>query len=77
MIAALARGAQVLDEKRYLDHARAALSFIFRELRDEDGRLLHRWRDGEAAGPAILGRLCFSDLGDFWRAMRHLSIRFF
>ncbi len=49
MIAALARGAQVLEEAVYLKAAIRATEFIFRSLRSENGRLLHRFRDGEGA----------------------------
>ncbi|MDM7912948.1 MAG: hypothetical protein QUS09_07615 [Methanotrichaceae archaeon] len=46
MIAALARGAQVLDEPRYADAARRAADFILEKMRRPDGRLLHRYKDG-------------------------------
>ncbi|MRR16134.1 MAG: thioredoxin domain-containing protein [Deltaproteobacteria bacterium] len=49
MIAALARGAQVFEEPVYLKAAVRAAEFIFRFLRSENGRLLHRFRDGEGA----------------------------
>jgi uncharacterized protein len=49
MIAALARGGRVLGDERYIAAAEKAVSFIWRYLRREDGRLLARYRDGEAA----------------------------
>ncbi len=49
MIAALARGAQILNEPDYAYAAQRAMQFIFNHLRREDNRLLHRYRDGEAA----------------------------
>jgi uncharacterized protein YyaL (SSP411 family) len=49
MIAALARGGRVLGDERYTVAAEKAVSFIWRYLRREDGRLLARYRDGEAA----------------------------
>ncbi|MGE5423189.1 MAG: thioredoxin domain-containing protein, partial [Ignavibacteriales bacterium] len=52
MIAALARGYKVLGVEDYRDAARKAVDFIFAKLRREDGRLLARFRDGEAAYPA-------------------------
>jgi uncharacterized protein YyaL (SSP411 family) len=52
MIAALAKGARVLDEPKYLDAAERAATFILDNLRTPDGRLLHRYRDGQAAIPA-------------------------
>lgn len=53
MISAFARGAQVLDEPRYLAAARRAAAFIDEQL-VVDGRLQRRWRDGEAAIDAFL-----------------------
>jgi uncharacterized protein YyaL (SSP411 family) len=49
MIAAIARAAQVLDIPEYADAASRAASFILENLLDNRGRLLHRFRDGEAA----------------------------
>jgi uncharacterized protein YyaL (SSP411 family) len=46
MIAAFARGAQVLNEPRYADAARNAADFILEKMRRPDGRLLHRYKDG-------------------------------
>jgi len=48
MIAALAKGAQVFDEPRYASAARRATDFILKNVRTSQGRLLHRYRDGEA-----------------------------
>ncbi len=48
MIAALARGAWVLNEKRYTEAAARAIGFILENLRNPQGRLLARYRDGEA-----------------------------
>ena len=49
MIAALARGGQVLDEPTYIDAAIRAMDFIIRTLETREGRLLHRFRDNHAA----------------------------
>jgi uncharacterized protein YyaL (SSP411 family) len=49
MIAALARGGQVFEEPSYLEAARRAADFVLQSLRSAEGRLLHRYRDGEAA----------------------------
>ena len=49
MIAALAFGARVLDNPRYAEAAEKAVQFIFSKLKDADGRLFHRFRDGELA----------------------------
>ncbi|MDD1667832.1 MAG: thioredoxin domain-containing protein, partial [Methanomicrobiales archaeon] len=48
-IAALARGARVFRSGEYLAAAEAAADFILSTLVRPDGRLLHRYRDGEAA----------------------------
>lgn len=52
MIAAMAFGARVLDDDRYAAAAEKAVHFIMKSLRRNDGRLLARYRDGEAAFPA-------------------------
>jgi uncharacterized protein YyaL (SSP411 family) len=49
MIAALAKGGQVFADAAYTDAAEQAADFILEKMRDENGRLLHRYRDGEAA----------------------------
>jgi uncharacterized protein YyaL (SSP411 family) len=59
MIAALAKGARVLDEPAYADAARRAVDFIFGKMIDSEGRLLHRYRDGEAAIPGHLDDYAF------------------
>lgn len=48
MIAALAKGAGVFGDKRYSDAAGRAADFVLHSMRDDKGRLLHRWRDGDA-----------------------------
>ncbi len=49
MIAAFAKAAAAFDEPRYLSAARKAADFIFAKMVRPDGRLLHRYRDGDAA----------------------------
>lgn len=58
-IAALARAGLVLDEPRYLEAAEGAAEFLSRELVDGRGRLLARWRAGEAAHPGKLDDYAF------------------
>jgi hypothetical protein len=48
MIGAFARAGVVLEERRYVEAAASAAQFVLRELRDEHGALLRRWRDGES-----------------------------
>ena len=58
MIAALADGAATLNEPRYLQAARRSAEFILSAVR-RDGRLLRRWRDGEARYPGTLEDYAF------------------
>ena len=53
MIAALARAAGAFDRPDYLLAAARAARFVLGTLRDPQGGLLHRWRDGQAAIPAF------------------------
>jgi len=59
MIAALARGAQVLGEKTYSEAAENATRFILNNLRNSNRRLLHRYREGEAKIAAHLDDYAF------------------
>jgi uncharacterized protein YyaL (SSP411 family) len=59
MIAALAKGAQVLEDQACLEAAIKAAGFILDRLREPDGRLLHRFRDGEAGITANLDDYAF------------------
>ncbi len=59
MIAAFAKGAQAFDEPRYAEVAMQALTFILNNMRSPDGRLLHRYRDGQALIPAYLDDYAF------------------
>jgi uncharacterized protein len=54
MIDALARAAGALNEPRYLAAAVKAADFILRDMRRDDGRLLHTWRAGTAKYDAYL-----------------------
>jgi uncharacterized protein YyaL (SSP411 family) len=49
MIAALAKGARAFDSPCYVQAAAGAADFILEHMVRDDGRLLHRYRDGEAA----------------------------
>ena len=59
MIAAMAKGAQVLDRPDWAEAAAEAARFVLTRLRDGRGRLLHRYREGEAAVPAMLDDYAF------------------
>ena len=59
MIAALARGAQALDEPAYAEAAEKAADFILAGMVGSGGKLLHRYRDGQAAISAHLDDYAF------------------
>ena len=48
VISSLAFGSRVLGDSKYLEAAENAARFILKNLTRKDGRLLHRFRDGEA-----------------------------
>ncbi len=49
MIAAMAYGGRVLNNLDYINASKKAADFVLNNLKREDGRLLARYRDGEAA----------------------------
>lgn len=59
MIAALARGGRVLGQERYTQAAEDAVAFIKNNLLRPDGKLLKRYREGEAALPAHVDDYAF------------------
>lgn len=59
MIAALAKAAQVLNRSDYSEAAIKSVQFILENLRSKDGRLLARYREGEAAYLAYLDDYAF------------------
>ncbi|MDO8445785.1 MAG: thioredoxin domain-containing protein [Deltaproteobacteria bacterium] len=59
LIAAFAKGARVFDKPEYAEAAKKAMDFILKNMRKPDGRLLHRYRDGEAAITAYLDDYAF------------------
>ncbi len=59
MIAAFAKGARVFHEAEYQEAAQKALDFIFEKMRNTDGGLMHRFREGESAIPAYLDDYAF------------------
>ncbi len=52
MIAALAKASMALDRPDYAAIASRGADFVLTHLRGHDGRLLHRYRDGDAGLPA-------------------------
>ncbi len=59
MIAALAKGAQAFDEPAYETAARKAADFMLKKMRSSDGRLLHRYREGQSSITAFLDDYAF------------------
>ncbi len=79
MIAALAKGAQAFDEPEYAEAACRAADFILENMRKPDGRLLHRYRDGQAGVQANLDDYAFLVWGliELYEAIfeaRHLKV---
>ncbi len=63
MIAAFARAAQVFAEPEYGETAKRAAQFILDNLRSQDGKLLHRWRQGRAGLSATAADYSFMTWG--------------
>jgi uncharacterized protein len=59
MISAFAKAAAILDDPKYAHAARRAADFLLATLRREDGTLLRRFRDGDAAIPGMLDDYAF------------------
>ncbi len=59
MIAALAKGGGILNEMKYIEAAKQAVNFILTNMRSSEGKLLHRYREGEADIPAYLDDYAF------------------
>ncbi|TFG48299.1 MAG: thioredoxin domain-containing protein [Anaerolineales bacterium] len=59
MIAALAKAGAVLDNPDYLSAAKKAADFIWETLREDQGKLLKRYREGESGLPAHLDDYAF------------------
>jgi len=79
MIAALAKGAQAFDEPEYAEAACRAADFILGNMRKADGRLWHRYRDGQAGVEANLDDYAFLVWGliELYEAIfdaRHLGV---
>ncbi len=70
MISAFAKAYQVFDEEKYLKAAEKAVNFILNNLMTNDGKLLHRYREGEAAISANIEDYAFliSSLLDLYEA---------
>ncbi len=65
MIAAMAYCGRTFGEERYIEAAKRCVDFIYKKLIRTDGRLLARYRDGEAIFPAYLEDYAFLVWGLF------------
>ncbi len=63
MIAALAHAARVFDDPALAVAAARSADFLLARLRTPEGRLLHRYRDGQAAVPGYLDDYAFLSWG--------------
>ena len=70
MISSLAEGGRILDNPTYITAAESAADFILTTLRDPEGRLLRRYREGDAAIDAFAEDYAFLAKGllDLYRA---------
>ena len=59
MIAAFAKAYQSIGNQLYAEAAQKSADFILQKLRKEDGRLLHRYREGDAAYSGYLEDYAF------------------
>ncbi len=59
MISAFARAARALEDAEYARIAGTAAAFLLAKMRRADGRLLHRYRDGDAAIDGLLDDYAF------------------
>ena len=59
MIAAFAKGYQVFGEEAYAKAAKDAAGFILKSMKSSEGRLLRRYRKGDAAYPGYLDDYAF------------------
>jgi len=59
MISSLAMAARVLNEPRYREAAQKAADFILKDMRLDDGRLMHRFRLGEVTVTGFIDDYAF------------------
>jgi uncharacterized protein YyaL (SSP411 family) len=59
MAAAMAFAGRVFDEPEWIEASQKAAKFVLEAMQSEDGRLLHRFRDGDASIPAFLDDYVF------------------
>jgi uncharacterized protein YyaL (SSP411 family) len=83
MIAALAQASRTFGENpagdnqgKYIREAERAWNFLHDSLRQENGRLLHRYRDGEAIIPGFLDDYAFLAWGAFELYQTTLNVEY-
>lgn len=59
MIAAISMAGRAFGNPKFVEAAKRSVNFVFDQLRREDGRLLARYRDGEAAHPGYVDDYSF------------------
>jgi len=59
MAGAMAFAGRVFDEPEWIQAAQTATEFVFEEMHTKGGRVLHRYRDGDASIPAFLDDYVF------------------
>ncbi len=59
MISAFARGGRILADPSYIETAKTSCDFLLRYLKTDEGRLLHRWLDGEAGIQGMIDDYAF------------------
>jgi uncharacterized protein YyaL (SSP411 family) len=59
MIVALTKASQAFNDMQYANTAKEAATFVFENMLDSQGRLCHRYREGEAAIPGFLNDYAF------------------
>jgi len=63
MIAAMAKAGTVLGDQDYVNRAKKAMDFILKNIRNDDGTLLKRFRNGKAGLPGHLDDYAFLSWG--------------
>jgi uncharacterized protein YyaL (SSP411 family) len=59
MAGAMAFAGRVFDEPRWIDAGEESAAFVMEKMHSEKGRMLHRWREGDASIPAFLDDYVF------------------
>jgi len=65
MISSFAFASRVLEEPRYAEAAKIAADFLLEKMKRNDGRLMHRYREGEVGIPGFIEDYAFFTHGLF------------